>query len=200
MQTILTALQPYLNEAVNAAILAICSLAFIGAKKLWSKASALIDARLTDTQRATLHKLAAEAYAYAETKLAGSGGSNKLKAAEDYVSARLQALGFSVTTDDIQSAIHSAWISVGGNIKAEAITATEEADQTAAATASADEAAKAAVDAFKAKLLDLIESAGAEALAGALVTGSVTTTTAEAAAPVQQPVVSQDVTGVVTNG
>lgn len=201
MQTIMEYAQPYISDAVQALFLLLVSLAFVGLRKIRDKAAELIDARLTDTQRATVHKLAAEAFAFAETAYAGAGGANKLAAAEKYVSDKLQVIGISMSPEEIQSTIHAAWIASGGNIKTSPGTTDQTTDISVTTTVSPEDAAKAAVEAFKVKLADLVEQASADVASASI--ASHVPATGE-----QSPTVSADATaaaeqpqgGATTNG
>lgn len=168
MQTFITLIQPYLDDLAAAVITVLVSLAIVGIRKIGGSVIALIEARLTDTQRSTLHKAATEAYAYAEIAFNGLGGAKKLEEAEKYVSNVLTAKGIDITPTEIQSAIHAAWIAAGGVVKP--------TDTAVPTTPSPDDVAKEAVETFKAKMAELMEQATTDITAKAAeqpqVTGS----------------------------
>lgn len=117
MHDIMNAISPYLSEVVVAIVGVLATLAAVGLRKVQAKLSALLDARLTESQRALLHTIASEAYAYAEAEFKGAGGPDKLEAATQYALAKMAGAGVNVAIDDVKSAIHKAWISAGGNVK-----------------------------------------------------------------------------------
>lgn len=119
MSEVLSALSPYLADLAVAAVGVLATLAAVALRKLQAKVSALLDARLTESQRALLHVIATEAYAYAEAEFKAADGPDKMGAALRYASGKLSQAGVNVSADDIRSAIHKAWIDVGGHVKPE---------------------------------------------------------------------------------
>lgn len=117
MQTIIEAAQPYITSIVLALIGLLTSVILAGINKLKAKADALLDSKLSESQRALLHTITAEAYAYAEAEYYGQGGPAKLAAATQYALDKLGKLGVTITLKEVQSAIHAAWIDVGGDQK-----------------------------------------------------------------------------------
>lgn len=101
------AIQPYITAIATALIglLATGLLALIAT--LRTKLESWIVARTSAAQRDLLHKVAAEAYAYVELQY--GGGTDKLAAAADYVTARLSLSKLGLTGEDVIAAIQRAW-------------------------------------------------------------------------------------------
>lgn len=110
MNMIIEAAQPYITAIVVALIGALTSVVLVGIKKLQQKGEAWLEARTTSTQRDTLHKIAQEAFAHAETAWKDWGGPDKLQAAFDYASKQLRDNGVTMNSDEIKAAIHAAWL------------------------------------------------------------------------------------------
>jgi hypothetical protein len=103
-------LQPVVLTVVTALIGLLTTYALIGIRKLQQKGEAWLEARTTSTQRDTLHKIAQEAFAHAETAWKDWDGQDKLQAAFDYASRQLKGAGVNVTSDEMKAAIHAAWL------------------------------------------------------------------------------------------
>jgi LL-H family phage holin len=106
--------QPYLYAIATALIslLAAVVLAFIA--RLRTQVEAWLVARTSAAQRELLHKLAAEAYAYAERQYGGQEGQVKLDAAVQYVLQRLHMDEIGMTSKDVTAAIQKAWAELDG--------------------------------------------------------------------------------------
>lgn len=78
MQPVIEQVQPYVTTIVLAIVGLLVAVILGAVNVVKSKAEAYFDAKLTATQRETLHKIAGEAYAYAETAFKDAGGPGKL--------------------------------------------------------------------------------------------------------------------------
>lgn len=102
--------QPYISSII-VAIFGLVATVIIGAvNKLKKKANDYFEANLTVKQRELLHKIAAEAYAYAESVYKDQGGDEKLNQAFNYVSSKLGDVGLNITAEEIRAAIEKAWV------------------------------------------------------------------------------------------
>lgn len=110
IDTVLTALANHLLELIFAVLVAY-------AVSLRNKFTAWLKARTTASQRETLHKLAAEAMAYAESVIGREAGLAKLNAAITYVSDKSEALGIKVSPESIQAAIEKAVLDYNVQVK-----------------------------------------------------------------------------------
>jgi len=70
--------------------------------KLW------IDSKTSLAERELIHKIASEAYAFAEKEFKNNGGSTKLSEAYNYASRLLGNAGIKVEPQEIKSAIEKA--------------------------------------------------------------------------------------------
>ncbi|WP_051236805.1 phage holin [Paenibacillus pinihumi] len=101
-------IQPYVQSVllgVLSLLTAIVTGALFEARKrvlLW------LDTRTSNEQRELLHKLAGEAFSFAETVYKEAGGPAKLEQAYQYLSKRLQERGIELEHEDIRSAIEKA--------------------------------------------------------------------------------------------
>lgn len=107
MQSIISAAQPYITAIATALIGLLATILLAAIARLRVKVEAWLIARTSAAERDLLHKLAAEAYAYAEQQLA-SGGMDKMEAATQYVLDRLKFDG-AFSTEDVFAAIQKAW-------------------------------------------------------------------------------------------
>lgn len=110
IDTVLSALANHLLELIFAVLVAY-------AVSLRNRFTAWLKARTTAAQRETLHKLAAEAMAYAESAIGKEAGMIKLNAAITYVSDRAAALGIKVSPESIQAAIEKAVLDYNAQVK-----------------------------------------------------------------------------------
>lgn len=110
MQPIVEAAQPYVTAIVTAIVgaLAAVLLAAVGVVK--AKAVTYLDSKLEATQRELLHKVAGEAYAYAETVYKSKESQVKLAQALDYATQQLGRRGINVTPAEIRAAIEAAYL------------------------------------------------------------------------------------------
>lgn len=88
-------------------------LAVFGIMKL--KVKSAIDSIKDKNQRELFHKIANEAFAYAETVYKSETSRNKLNQAFMYASNKLGDLGISVTTEEITAAIEKACLEFNAN-------------------------------------------------------------------------------------
>lgn len=101
-------IQPYLEDIIKnvvgiLALIVLSSFALLRTKiKVW------IDTKTSANQRELLHKIANEAFAYAETVYNSEPSRNKLSQAFIYASNRLGKLGIKVTEEEINAAIEKA--------------------------------------------------------------------------------------------
>lgn len=106
-------IQPYIDAVVTALIGLLAALLVAGITSVRKKVEAWLEARTTDQQREALHKIAQEAYALVEAQFKGSGAERKLEEAKGYLLQRLNALGISLTDEEIRAAIEKAWLEFG---------------------------------------------------------------------------------------
>lgn len=102
--------QPYISSIVVAIIGLLATIVIGAVNKLKKKASDYFDANLSVKQRELLHKVASEAFAYAETLYGQYDGEQKMEHAYSYVSDKLGDAGMSVTPQEIRAAIEKSWI------------------------------------------------------------------------------------------
>lgn len=109
-ETIVQSAQPYLNAIVTAIIGVLASMVIIGLKTMQSKADEWLEARTTAAQRETIHKVAGEAFALAQTAFKDLGGQAKLEEALSYALKQLGKRGISVSAQEVQAAIEKAYL------------------------------------------------------------------------------------------
>lgn len=110
MQTIIEQVQPYVSTIVLAVVGLLATVILGAIKVVKAKVGAYFDAKLSTEQRALLHRIAQEAYAYAETAFKNAGGEMKLSEALAYASQQLKKRGVTVTPIELQAAIEKAWL------------------------------------------------------------------------------------------
>ncbi|NIK67948.1 phage holin, LLH family [Paenibacillus sp. BK720] len=103
-------MQPVITYAVEALIGALALYVLQAVGRVLPKVKAAYEARTTASQREALHKIALEAFAFAETTWKDTGGPSKLSAAMGYVSKRLREVGIAITPEEIEAAVHHAWL------------------------------------------------------------------------------------------
>ncbi|WP_339306563.1 phage holin, LLH family [Paenibacillus sp. FSL R5-0519] len=110
MEDIMVNAKPYIDTIVNA-LFGLVAIVIIGAINVIKvKAKAYYEAKTTTEDRDKLHKIGAEAFAWAETIYKTYEGDRKLSEAYTYASEKLAALGISVTGDEIRASIEKAYI------------------------------------------------------------------------------------------
>lgn len=109
-------IQPYIDTIVTALVGLLVTFLLAGISAIRKKVEVWFEARTTDQQRETLHKIAQEAYAFVEAQFKGSGAERKLEEAKGYLLQRLNALGISLAEDEIRAAIEKAWLEFQGDI------------------------------------------------------------------------------------
>lgn len=109
MRFVIEAAQPYLTAIATAGLglLATLLLAFIAS--LRTKLEAWVVARTSSAQRDLLHKLASEAYAWAEQQYGQGNGQAKLSEAVRYVLERLRLDKIGISAEDATAAVQKAW-------------------------------------------------------------------------------------------
>lgn len=117
MQPIIEQVQPYVATIVLAIVGLLVTVILGAVNVVKAKAGAHFDAKLTATQRETLHKIAGEAYAYAETAFKDTGGSAKLAEALQYASSQLINRGINVSELEVRAAIEKALLEFQGSSK-----------------------------------------------------------------------------------
>ncbi|SDI48668.1 phage holin, LLH family [Paenibacillus naphthalenovorans] len=111
-------IKPYISEIAQL-LLSILAVFLIAAlQQVKGRAFAWFEARTNATQRETLKHIGSEAFAHAETLFHDLGGAAKLQAATDYATRKLSDIGIVVTTEEIQAAIHKAWLDYNSQTKA----------------------------------------------------------------------------------
>ncbi|WP_211749935.1 phage holin [Paenibacillus sp. Marseille-Q4541] len=102
--------QPFISSIVVAIVGLLATIVIGAVNKLKKKASDYFDANLSVKQRELLHKVASEAFAYAETLYGQYDGEKKMEHAYAYVSDKLGDAGMSITPQEIRAAIEKAWV------------------------------------------------------------------------------------------
>lgn len=115
MQPIIEQVQPYVSTIVLAVVGLLVTVILGMINTVKAKAEAYFDAKLSAEQRGLLHRIAGEAYAYAETAFRDGGGEMKLEEALHYASDHLQKRGINVTKVELQAAIEKAWLEMSKN-------------------------------------------------------------------------------------
>ncbi|MFD2329102.1 phage holin [Cohnella sp. GCM10020058] len=110
LDTLLTTLTDHLLELILAVLVAY-------AVSLRMRFLAWLNARTTAAQRETLHKLAEEAAALAESIFGGGSGTDKLDAALQYVSDKAAALGIQASPESIRAVIEKAVLDYNARIE-----------------------------------------------------------------------------------
>jgi len=110
--------QPYVDTVVQSLIglLVIMVLSFI--TMITGKAKKWLESRTTADQRATLHRIAQEGAALAESKFRQHGGPQKLAQALEYSSKRLADVGIDMPSESIRAAIEKAVIEYRAGLQA----------------------------------------------------------------------------------
>ncbi|WP_270166086.1 phage holin, LLH family [Paenibacillus sp. SYP-B4298] len=101
-------LQPYLQTIVLAILSVLASVATAALFQARARMLRWLESRATNEQRELLHKLAGEAFAFAETVFREVGGPKKLEAAYGYLSTRLKEQGIELGQAELRSAIEKA--------------------------------------------------------------------------------------------
>jgi hypothetical protein len=114
---IIQSAQPYVTTVVTALIGLLATWALIGINALKAKANVLYEARTTAAQREQLHRIASEAFAYAETVFRDYGGEQKLAEAKGYLLQRLNALGITLTDAEIRAVIEKVVLEYNAKVK-----------------------------------------------------------------------------------
>ena len=117
MQTIVEAVQPYVTTVVTALVGALVAVLLSAVAVIKTKAVTYLDSKLDATQRELLHKVASEAYAYAETVYKSAESQAKLGQALEYATQHLGHKGIKVTPAEIRAAIEKAWYDYEGKNK-----------------------------------------------------------------------------------
>jgi len=110
-------LNPYIVAVVQALVGLLAASLLAGIAVLRGKVDKWLEARTTAAQRETLHKLAAEAMALAESAYGHLQGDAKLNQACRYVSARLGDIGIDVKPESIRAAIEAAVLEYNAKVK-----------------------------------------------------------------------------------
>lgn len=110
MQPIVEAAQPYITLIVKAVIGALAAVLLTAVGVIRSKVVNYLDSKLDATQRELLHKVAGEAFAYAETVYKDKENQVKLVQAMEYATQQLGRRGIRVTPDEIRAAIEAAYL------------------------------------------------------------------------------------------
>lgn len=110
MQPIVEAAQPYITLIVKAVIGALAAVLLAAVGVIRSKVVNYLDSKTDDKQRELLHKIAGEAFAYAETVYRSEASQVKLAQAMEYAAQQLGRRGIPVTADEIRAAIEAAYL------------------------------------------------------------------------------------------
>ncbi|KEO79524.1 hypothetical protein MKN04_07625 [Paenibacillus polymyxa] len=162
MQTIIETVQPYVNTIVTAAAGVLTAFVLGGLNKLKTKVNVWLEARTTAAQREVIHKVAGEAFAFAQTTFKDAGGVHKMHEALQYASYDLRN-GHCVSSTELQAAIEKAYLEYKAKTKAVLATEAQPNEE------EAQVAAKEAVSDLAAKLNDFLAQATAEVMPDAQV-------------------------------
>lgn len=117
MQWLNEAAQPYLQDLVLALISLIATLIIAAMVELRKRVLTWIDSRTSNEQRELLHRMAEEAFSFAETVFKDAGRPQKLDAAYGYLSSRIKEMGITVTETEIRSIIEKAVLDYNSKVK-----------------------------------------------------------------------------------
>jgi len=120
MNEIMDQVQPYIISIVVAIVGILTTVVLSLLAQLKAKVNVWIDTKTSESQRELIHKIANEAFAYAETVLNSETGRNKLNQAFMYASEKLGKLGIQVTAEEINAAIEKAVLEYNAHKKKEA--------------------------------------------------------------------------------
>ncbi len=109
-ETIVQAAQPYITAIVTAIIGVLATMVIAGLKQVQTKVDKWLEARTIAAQRETIHKVAGEAFALAQTAFKDLGGDAKLQEALSYALKQLGSRGISVSAQEVQAAIEKAYL------------------------------------------------------------------------------------------
>lgn len=110
MDTLVEAAQPYVVTIITAILGTVTTFVLIGVRSLQAKGEKLIEARTTAAQREQLHKIAAEAFAFAQTLYKDFEGPEKLDQAISYASRQLYDRKIEMSPEEIRAAIEKAYL------------------------------------------------------------------------------------------
>lgn len=104
-----------LEPIMQGVITAVGIMISVGLVWLRNKAEEWINARTSRDQRELLHRIAQEAFAYAETAFKREGGEEKLRRAFEYADRELAARGIELDYEQIRAAIEKAVLDYKAN-------------------------------------------------------------------------------------
>ncbi|GIP38622.1 hypothetical protein J31TS4_19020 [Paenibacillus sp. J31TS4] len=110
-------IQPYVSTIVDALLGLLVAVLVAAVLTVKQKVEAWLEQRTTAQQRETLHRLAKEAFAFAESIYKDVNGDRKLKAAEGYLLSRLELIGIKLTDAEIRAAVEKAVIEYNAVLK-----------------------------------------------------------------------------------
>jgi LL-H family phage holin len=108
-------LQPYISTIVEALLGLLVAFVLGVVAMLRVRVTTWLEARTTEAQRETLHKLATEAMALVESTYKGMNGPDKLNQAINYVAARVAWSG--VDAASIKAAVEKAVLDYNAKVK-----------------------------------------------------------------------------------
>lgn len=108
MNEIVNQVQPYIISIVVAIVGIIATVILSLLTQLKTRVNIWIDTKTSESQRELIHKIACEAFAYAESTFNSEGGRSKLNQAFMYASEKLGKLGIKITAEEINAAIEKA--------------------------------------------------------------------------------------------
>ncbi|MNI00946.1 hypothetical protein D3C73_537640 [compost metagenome] len=110
MNQFIQEIQPYIMSIVVAVVGLLTTVVLALLASLKTKVNLWIDTKTSVSQRELLHKVAAEAFAHAETMFMDESGlgTRKLNEALIYASKKLGNIGVKVSTEELKAAIHNA--------------------------------------------------------------------------------------------
>ncbi|OZB90046.1 phage holin [Paenibacillus sp. XY044] len=115
MQSIWDQVSPLLSGIIVEIIKLLCVLVLAGFGYLQIKAKASIDTMKNKAQRELFHKIADEAFAYAEATFKNESSRNKLNKAFTYASSKLSDVGIKLSVEEITAAIEKACLEYNAN-------------------------------------------------------------------------------------
>ncbi len=110
VQLFIQAAQPYILALLQAVLLALVGVLTTVIVKEKGNFIAWLQAHTTSQERAMLHRIGEEAFAFAKTVFIDHDGPTKLAAATAYLSSRLIEKGINVTPDEMRATIEKAYL------------------------------------------------------------------------------------------
>lgn len=115
MENTIELIQPYITSIVVAVVGILTTIVLGLLASLKTSVKVWINTKTSASQRELIHKIANEAFSFAESTLSTESGRMKLSCAFMYTSEKLGMLGIKVTDDEINAAIEKACLEFNAN-------------------------------------------------------------------------------------